>query len=328
MTNDDVLFGYRCQVFDLAGRTSIAHACRTFGIHRSTYYAWKSEVDRGGLEMLRPRERRHPKMPSQLSAVIEQRIVSFAIAHPGYGARRVSDELARPKWGAIVVSANGVYKTLRRHGLNTRAKRLSLVAGYRAPYEPPREPVPEPHINTKRPGELVGVDCFKVGRLRGTNGDVWQLTAIDTHSSFGWAELVTCPTGNPNATQTSKLARRIAKDLSRAGWRLERVLTDNGNEFRAGFHELVIDKLEARHTFIRSGRPQTNGHVERLHRTILEECWRPAFARYFHVSFTGLRRDLDYYLRGYNFDRVHRGRITKGRIPADIVYGAKKMEPK
>jgi len=36
MTKDDVLFGYRQQVFALAGCTSVAHACRTFGIHRST----------------------------------------------------------------------------------------------------------------------------------------------------------------------------------------------------------------------------------------------------------------------------------------------------
>lgn len=328
MTKDDALFGYRCQVFDLAGRTTVAHACRTFGIHRSTYYAWKTQVDRGGLELLRPKERRRPQMPNQLSAVIEERIVSFAIAHPGLGPKRISSELARKKWGAIVVSPSGVYNALRRHGLNTRKLRLSLVAGYRAPYEPPREPEPEPHIDVSRPGELVGIDCFKVGRLKGTDGDVWQLTAIDVYSSFAWTDLVVCPAGNPSAKQTSKLARRIAAELSKAGWRLERVLSDNGNEFKAGFHELVIDKLDARHTYIRSGRPQTNGHVERLHRTILEECWRPAFARYFHVRFTGLRRDLDHYLHGYNFDRVHHGRLTNGRIPGDIVYGAPKMEPR
>ncbi len=329
MTKDDVLFGYRCQVFDLAGRTSISHACRIFGIHRSTYYAWKAQVDRGGLEMLRPKERRAPQMPNQLSAVIEQRIVSFSIAHPGLGPKRISSELAREKWGAILVSANGVYKTLRRHGLNTRALRLALVAGYRAPYEPPREPAQDLHIDVDRPGELVGIDCFKVGRLKGSNGDVWQLTAIDVYSSYGWADLVVCPSGNPSAKQTSTFARRIARELSAAGWQLERVLTDNGNEFRADvFHRLITDTLKARHTFIRSGRPQTNGHVERLHRTILEECWRPAFARYVYVRFTGLRRDLDHYLHGYNHDRAHNGRLTRGRIPADIVYGARKMEPR
>jgi transposase InsO family protein len=326
MTNDDRLFGFRLQVFDYAGRTSVSEACRVFGIHRSTYYAWRAQVDRGGLEMLRPRERRRPQMPNQLSAVVEERIVSFALAHPGLGPRRISAELARPKWGGIVVSANGVWKALRRHGLSTRRQRLSLVAGYRAPYEPPREPQQPRHIDVSRPGELVGIDCFSVGRLRGTQGTVWQLTAIDVYSSFAWATLVVCPQDNPTAKQTSAFARRIAKDLSRAGWRLERVLCDNGNEFRGQRFRETIEQLKARLTYIRSGRPQTNGHVERLHRTILEECWRPAFARYLYVRFTGLRRDLDTYLTGYNFDRAHTGRLTNGRVPADIVYGHRKME--
>jgi len=227
MTKDDVLFGYRCQVFDLAGRTSVSHACRTFGIHRSTFYAWKAQVDRGGLEMLRPRERRAPQMPNQLSAVIEERIVAFAIAHPGLGPKRIASELAREKCGAIVVSPNGVYKALCRHGLGTRAKRLSLIAGYRAPFEPPREPEPRA-AHRRRAARTAGRHRrLKAGRLKGTKGDVWQLTAIDIYSSFGWTELVVCPTGNPNDKQTSRFARRIARDLRDAGWRLERVLTDN-----------------------------------------------------------------------------------------------------
>jgi transposase-like protein len=41
VTNDDVLFGFRLPVFDLAGRTSVSHACRTFGVHPSTLYRWK-----------------------------------------------------------------------------------------------------------------------------------------------------------------------------------------------------------------------------------------------------------------------------------------------
>ena len=52
MTKDDVLFGYRQQFFAEAARTNVSAACRTFGVHRSTYYAWKRQVDRHGLEML------------------------------------------------------------------------------------------------------------------------------------------------------------------------------------------------------------------------------------------------------------------------------------
>ena len=320
-----MLFGYRQQLFAEAARTSVSEACRRFGVHRSTYYVWRRQVERHGLEALRPRERRRPKMPNQLPKMVEERIVSFSIAHPGFGPRRVASELGREKWGGIVVSPNGVWKVLCRHGLNTRAKRLALVAGYAAPYEPPRDPGPEQHIDVERPGELVGIDCFYVGRLRGTEGAIWQLTAIDIASSFAWAELVVAKQGNPSARQTSKLAQRVAADLKAAGWRLERLLSDNGNEFKGDF-TTTVSKLRARHSRIHAGRPQTNGNVEALHKTILDECWRPAFARYLHPRLAGLRRELDTYLHYYNHDRVHHGRLTQGQIPADIVYGARKME--
>jgi transposase InsO family protein len=278
--------------------------------------------------MLRPRERRRPQMPNQLPKMIEERIVSFSIAHPGLGPKRVASELARPKWGGIVVSPNGVWKVLCRHGLNTRAKRLGLIAGYAAPYEPPRDPAPERHIDVSRPGELVGIDCFYVGRLRGTHGAIWQLTAIDICSSFAWAELVICPNDQPTPRQTSALARRVARELKAAGWRLERVLSDNGNEFRGLPFGRSLKRLGTRHSRIHAGRPQTNGHVEALHKTILDECWRPAFARYLYPRYTGLRRELDTYLAFYNHDRVHHGRLTHGQIPADLVYCARKMEPR
>lgn len=203
MTKDDVLFGYRLQLFAEAARTSVSAANRTFGVHRSTYYAWKRQVDRHGLEMLRPRERRRPQMPT---------------SH---------------------------------------------------------------HVMPSLSGTLM---------------------------------------------QTSKLAKRVAGELQAAGWRLERVLSDNGNEFRGHAFGTVLERLGARHGRIHAGRPQTNGHVEALHRTILDECWRPAFARYIYPRHTGLRRELDTYLAFYNNDRVHHGRLTRGRIPADIVYGARKME--
>jgi transposase InsO family protein len=265
-------------------------------------------------------------MPNQLPRMVEERILSFSIAHPGLGPKRVSSELRREQWGGIVVSPNGVWKVLCRHGLNTRTKRLGLIAGYAAPYEPPRDPGPEQHIDVEQPGELVGIDCFYVGRLRGTQGAIWQLTAIDIASSYAWAELVICKQGNPTALQASKLARRVASELKAAGWRLERVLSDNGNEFRGPAFTSVLAELKAKHTRIHAGRPQTNGNVEALHKTILDECWRPAFARYIYPRYTGLRRELDTYLRFYNHDRVHHGRLTQGRIPADIIYGARKME--
>jgi transposase len=314
------------QLLALAAEVGVARACRLMGVHRSTYYRWKREVERAGLEVLRPRERRRPQMPNQLSPLVEQRIVAFALGHPGLGPKRISAQLARPQWGGLLVSANGVYKTLVRHGLNTRAKRLALVAGYRAPYEPPREPEPEPHIDVDRPGQLVGFDCFFVGRLHGSSGPVWQLNRdrllqlvrlgrsgrLPARRTHRRAHLEARPPRRRRAPGRGLAAR------ARAHRQRRRVRREFAKRLPAG----------VAHSQIRSGRPQTNGHVERLQRTILEECWRPAFARFLQVRYSGLRRHLASYLDYYNHERAHTGRRTAGRCPADLVYGARKMEPR
>jgi transposase InsO family protein len=223
-------------------------------------------------------------------------------------------------------AASGVWRVLRRRGLNTRTRRLSLVAGYRARYERSPLPAQPRHVEASRPGELVGLDCFYVGRLSATKGAVWQYTAIDVASSFAWAELHATPK-HPAAQHCRSLVERVADQLAGAGWRLEAVITDNGSEFRAGHFAQALERLGIEQRRIRAGRPQTNGHVERLQQTILEECWRPAFARSLVPRSTALQRDLERYLREYNFDRAHTGRQTKGRVPAEIVYGARKVRP-
>ena len=329
MVDDDVLFKFRLRLFSLAAELgNVRAACRIFGIHPSTYYRWRGPVLRSGLEMLRPRERRPPRMPNQTSQLVEQRVIAFALGQPGLGPRRISATLAQEHWGGIVISPNGVWRVLRRHGLSRRISRLSLVAGYAAPPEPERPtPLESRHVAVDHPGELVGVDCFHVGRLAGTAGRVWQYTAIDLASSYVWAELATTPL-NPSARITSALARRVAADLSAHGWRLERVLSDNGSEFRSAVFGDAVRELGATQTFIRAGRPATNGAVERVQRTILEECWRPSFARSLVPKLTGLTRDLAGYLRFYNEERAHTGRLTRGRTPLQALIGARKMRPR
>jgi transposase InsO family protein len=129
-----------------------------------------------------------------------------------------------------------------------------------------------------------------------------------------WAELHLTPK-NPSARWTSALARRVAQDLSQRGWKLETVTTDNASEFRSEEFEQAIRALKARHIFIRAGRPQSNGYVERGQQTIVDECWKPAFARYLIPKYTGLRLDLDRFLRLYNTDRPHAGRPHQRQDP-------------
>lgn len=327
MTNDDLIYRSRLRLFARAGQIGVRAACRELGFHHSTYYRWRPLVLRHGLEILRPRERRAPRMPNQLPPFLEQKVIAFALGYPGMGARRVASSLGQERWGGMRISHNGVQRVLRRHGLQTRRKRLSLIAGYAAPPEPERRPEPVRHIVAEHPGALVQLDCFHIGRLSGTTGRVWQYTATDAHSAFLWAELHVTPL-NPAAIHTSALVRRVAADLAAAGWRLEAVSTDNGSEFKSGVFRSAVAALGAKHRFIHAGRPQSNGCVEGVQRTILDECWRPSFARSLVPKYTALRRDLADYLELFNFERVHDGRYTKGRTPAELVYGARKMRPR
>jgi len=87
VSHDDVLFGYRLRLFTLAEEIGVRPACRAMGVHHSTYYRWKRAVDRFGLEALRVRERRRPPMPNQIGPHLEQRLIAFALANAGFGAR-------------------------------------------------------------------------------------------------------------------------------------------------------------------------------------------------------------------------------------------------
>ena len=326
MTNDDLLYRHRLLVFARAAEEGVSQACRALGYHRSWFYRWKGRVEREGLEVLRPRERRAPRMPNQIPPWQEKQILALALANPGLGPRRLAAQLAFDQ--ASSVSASGVLRVLRRHGLGTRLRRLSLVSGYAAPPEPER-PLPpvNRHLEAEKPGDLVQFDCFHIGRLSGTKGRVWQYTAIDVASSFVWAQVHRTHL-NPSAQFTTALARRVAKELSAAGWKLKAITTDNGSEFRSLDFRQAVEDLGAEQRFIRAGRPQTNGAVERVQRTILEECWRPTFAQSLVPKYTTLRRDLAAYLRYYNFQRAHTGQRSAGRPPAELVYGSRKLLPR
>jgi transposase InsO family protein len=325
MTHDDVLFGYRLRLFTLAEELgSVSEACRQMGISRSTYYAWRPKLERYGLDGLRVRERRRPRMPNQIGPHLEHRIVAFALGHPGFGPRRIAAELARPKWGGLRISEHGVWRVLRRFNLNTRSKRLALIARHADPYERRPEPAPpELHIDAREPGEKVQMDCFFVGRLAGAKGVIWQYTATDVASAYTWAFLRSTHL-NPSVRFTAELVHLVARELKAAGWKLGEVTTDNGSEFRAAGFGQAVEAEGASQRRIKAGRPNSNGCVERTQLTILEECWRPAFSRSLAPKITALGRDLDEYLNYYNNDRAHTGRLTQGRIPADIVFGARK----
>jgi transposase InsO family protein len=260
--------------------------------------------------------------PSRLSVPVERRVVALAVAWPTRGPQWVSDELARD---GLRVAPVTIWRLLHRHGLGTRAQRLAVVEYHSAATV---GLVTERtarlrrrrgrHVEADRPGDLLSLDTFYVGKLKGV-GKVWQITGCDCATSYAWAQLVR---GEMTADAVVAFVRdAVIPDYRRAGWRLRRVLTDNGTEFKGAF-AVGCGALGIRHTHTQPRHAWTNGFVERLQGTILHEHWRVAFRRHYFTGCLALQRSLDAFLRFYNFQRSHHGYRLRGRTPASVFHGA------
>jgi transposase InsO family protein len=103
---------------------------------------------------------------------------------------------------------------------------------------------------------------------------------------------------------------------------VEAVLTDNGREFcgtDAHPYELYLDLNDLEHRRTQVRKPQTNGFVERFHRTVKEEFFEVAFRQKFYESVDTLQADLDAWLTHYNMQRPHQGYRNRGRRPIETV---------
>jgi len=132
--------------------------------------------------------------------------------------------------------------------------------------------------------------------------------------------------GGPCDLRQPRSIRAAFIEGASASQRLQAVSTDNGSEVRSGEFRSAAKDVSADHRFIAVG-PRPNGRVERVQRTVLEECSRPTFARALVPKYTTLRRDLERYIAYFNLDRAHLGRYTKDRAPGEVVYGSRKMHP-
>jgi transposase InsO family protein len=110
--------------------------------------------------------------------------------------------------------------------------------------------------------------------------------------------------------QRSSRAHAWLDDL---GITIERVLTDNGACYRSREWAAACAQLGITHKRTRPYRPQTNGKVERYHRTLADE-W--AYAHPYRTE-TERRTALPAWLHNYN---NHRGHTAHGgRPPASRV---------
>jgi hypothetical protein len=250
VVDDDLIFKFRLRLFSLAGELgNVREACWLMDVHPSTFYRWREQMLRSGSRCSARGSAGRPGCPTRRACSPSSACSRSPWVTPGSAPGGSAPPSPRSAGAASSSPPTGCGGSCAGTACPRRLSRLSLVAGYAAPPEPEGRPQEPPrHVEVDHPGELVGFDCFHVGRLAGTAGRVWQYTAIDLASSYVWAELATTPL-NPSAAKTSALARRVAADLASHGWRLERVLTD-------------IQRLRVPLPGVRGRRPRAGCHAD------------------------------------------------------------------
>ena len=305
---------------------NVSKACQIIGYHRDTFYEVKRAFQVGGVAAL-VEQKRGPRgpHPNRVPEDTENQILDYALAHPTHGAQRVANEL---RLQGVNVSPSGVRGVWLRHDLETRHKRLLRLE--RTCQDSPLVLTEEQiellerhsvdfrcrHVEASRPGELLNQDTFYWGTLKGV-GKVYVQVLVDVFCSLAFAKVYTAKFP---VTACDLLYDRVLPFYDALGVPLSAVLTDNGREFcgKSATHPyellLAVEGIDHRTTKVRS--PRTNGFVERMNRTLLDECFRVAGRTTWYTEVTEIQRDLDRFLEYYNLQRSHQATgSTAGRRP-------------
>lgn len=319
---------------------NVSRACKIMGYHRDTFYEVQKAFKTGGVAAL-VEEKRGPKNPhpNRVPEETERKIMDFCLEQPTYGAQRVANEL---RLRGTEVSPSGVRGVWLRNNLETRYKRLMRLEAQarEQTHVLTDEQIrllerhsPEfrmRHVEANAPGELLNQDTFYWGTLKGV-GKIYVQVVVDAFCSLAFAKVYT---SKMPITAADTLYDRVLPFYEALGVPVQAVLTDNGREFcgRPEQHPyqllLALHDIEHRTTKVRS--PRTNGFVERMNRTLLDEHFRIKGREKWYERVEEIQADLDEFLDFYNRKRSHQGYRLKGRTPTQALkeaLGRKRLPP-
>ena len=244
---------------------------RRFGVGSSTICKWvkKARVwGYGTIPTLSSRPKHHPK---QLSDELVWKIFQTRIKN-----RRCSEVVHQELLNqGIKISLSSVKRTLDRHGL---LKKRSPWKRY------------HPHVDRPYPlkaGDLVQIDT--IHRMIDEKKRLYVFVLIDVYSRWIYAKAYERMSGR----HTIRFVKEAQKNAS---FKFDMLQSDHGPEFSKWF----TSRIQKDHRYTRIGKPNDNAHIERVNRTIQEECLDK-----FPNNVKKINCELKKYLQYYNYERLH-----------------------
>jgi transposase InsO family protein len=259
--------------------------CRAYGISPKTAYKWlgRYQAAAGDAASLQDQSRRPVSSPARSADDVERAVIELRLHNRSWGGRKISRRLQ--DLGGPAVAPSTVTGILRRHGLI-----------------PPEAATPRAweRFEHEQPNSLWQMD-YK-GQFQTLQGPCHALTLLDDHSRFNLALHA-----HPRQARTSVQASLEAV-FRRYGLPV-RINTDNGSPWGTpkdtdkGLSTLALwlVRLGVRISFSRPYHPQTNGKLERFHRSLKAEVLA---GRHFS-DLDQVQRAFDGWRDLYNCKRPH-----------------------
>lgn len=287
---------------------NIRALCRRFEISPKTGYKWiarHASVLRGepARTTLQDRSRRPLLSPTRSTDAVEQAVVALRMRHPAWGGRKIARCLQDQ--GMQKIAPSTVTRILHRHG---------LISAHLSDQHQPWQ-----RFEHAEPNSLWQID-FK-GHFPTLAGPCHALTLLDDHSRFNLLL-------HANAkTTTAHIQPLLRSVFQRYGLPVQ-LNADNGPPWGSpsaagqSLSELAIwlIRLGIRVSFSAPRHPQTNGKIERFHRSLQEEVLA---GRHF-VDHPAVQRAFDTWRDVYNCQRpheaLHLGRPVQRYRPSAVAY--------
>ena len=262
-------------------------ALMALGIPKSSYYRWrrgKPQTSRG-----RPWNRITPNE--------EKRILAVAKEYPDLSSRQLSAWITDHE--GFAVSESTVYRILRREGLVKRQETQLMAAD-------------EYHTKTKRPHQMWATDASYF-RVVGW-GYYYLVTVMDDYSRFILAWKLQKDMSANSLIEVVQAAVDVTGMTDVPVEDRTRLLSDNGAGYVSRTFRDYLRLVGIGHILAAPYHPQTNGKLERYHRSIKREVNQVPY------ELPGqLERAIADFVDYYNYRRYHKalGNVT----PADVLYG-------
>ena len=276
---------------------SVKQSLKELGINKSSFYNWYYNYKHYGFDGLAYRKISRDRQWNQISPEWKDKVIDIALDLPHLSSREVACHITDIE--KYSVSEASVYRILKERGLLTAPAYVLMAASDSF------------KDKTTRVNEMWQTDFtyFKVINW----GWYYLSTVLDDYSRFIIAWDLCLNMTTPDVMRTVEQARLISGLDQKP-----RLLSDNGSCYISSDLKSFLDKRGIAQVHGRPGHPQTQGKIERYHRSMknvvkLDHYYSPE----------ELKKAIGDYVHYYNFERYHES--LSNLRPADFYYGLEKQ---